>query len=417
MGNSFSGFHDKDGVLHADAVPLPALAEAHGTPLYVYSASVIRDNIARLRAALGPDVLIAYAAKANTNGAVLAVMAANGLGADVVSGGELQRALRAGIPADKIVFSGMGKTDDELKLAIETGIAQINIESEAELDRLLALDPKTPLRVAFRLNPGVETETTHEKISTGHGRSKFGMPAAEITRLYHSLKNHPSIRPVGFSMHIGSQLTTLDPLAEAFKILAGLAATLPVETLDFGGGLGIVYTDEQPVDLAAYGRLVDTILRPLGTKLITEPGRFLTGNAGLLLSRVLHIKATLHHPIIVLDAGMNDLMRPALYDAVHMVRPVAKAVGNEVVSYDVAGPVCESSDFFMRAAPLPPTHRGDLMALMNAGAYGMSMAGTYNSRPIPAEIMVDGERSAIIRTRQSFDDIIRGETIPDWVKT
>ena len=415
MGDNPYGFHDKDGVLHADALPLPALAGAHGTPLYVYSAGMIRHNIARLRAALGPDVLIAYAAKANTNAAILALMAGNGLGADVVSGGELQRALRAGIPAERIVFSGVGKTDAELVLAIETGIAQINVESEAELERLLDLDPRRDVRVAFRLNPDVETETTHEKISTGHGRSKFGMPATEIARLYRSLAGHKTIRPTGLSMHIGSQLTTLDPIKDAFQILAAQAKALAVETIDFGGGLGIVYTDEEPVDLDGYGRLVDTLLRPLGARLMTEPGRFLVGNAGLLLTRITHIKTTPHQPMIILDAGMNDLMRPALYDAVHTLHPVTHSEA-ETVLYDVAGPVCESSDFFMRATSLPALRRGDLMALMNAGAYGMSMAGTYNSRPIPAEILVDGERSAVIRARQTLDDMIRGETIPDWVR-
>ncbi len=408
------GFHYRGDTLFADDVSLPALAAAHGTPLYVYSAGMIRDNIARLRNALGPDVLIAYAAKANTNGAILSLMAGNGLGADVVSGGELLRALQSGIPAERIVFSGVGKTDAELSLAIEKNIAQINVESGAELERLIALNPQHPVRVAFRLNPDVETDT-HAKISTGHGRSKFGMPAAEITRLYHSIKNHPFIHAVGLSLHIGSQLTTLHPLEDAFKILADLAKTLPVETLDFGGGLGIVYTDESPVDLDGYGRLVHDILKPLGTKLIAEPGRFLVGNAGILLTRITHVKTTPHHPMLILDAGMNDLMRPALYDAIHTIQPAIKKQ-DESGLYDVAGPVCESSDIFMRATPLSNPVRGDVMALMNAGAYGMSMAGTYNSRPIPAEIMVDGERSAIIRNRQNLADITKDEIIPDWVK-
>lgn len=413
MGNSH-GFHYRGDILHADHVPLPALAAEHGTPLYVYSAGMIRDNIARLRNVLGDDVLIAYAAKANTNGAVLALMAANGLGADVVSGGELLRALQAGIPAGRIVFSGVGKTDAELSLALENNIAQINVESGAELERLIALNPQKPVRVAFRLNPDVETDT-HAKISTGHGRSKFGMPAGEITRLYRSLEDHETIKAVGLSLHIGSQLTTLQPLEDAFKILAGLARTLPVETLDFGGGLGIVYTDETPVDLDGYGRLVRDILKPLGAKLIAEPGRFLVGNAGILLSHVTHVKTTPHHPMLILDAGMNDLMRPALYDAIHTIQPVTRKQG-DVTPYDVAGPVCESSDIFMRAAPLPQTTRGELMALMNAGAYGMSMAGTYNSRPIPAEIIVDGERSATIRNRQILADITKDEIIPDWIR-
>ncbi|MGZ9096875.1 MAG: diaminopimelate decarboxylase [Micavibrio sp.] len=413
------GFQVRNGVLHADDIPLPRLAAEYDTPLYVYSARLIRDNINRLKAALGKDVLIAYATKANTNGAILSLMAKNGLGADVVSGGELRRALLAGIPADKIVFSGVGKTDAELVLAMQNGIAQINIESGAELERLVDLSPKfmtarQTLRVAFRLNPDVETDTTHAKISTGHGRSKFGMPADEIRRLYKGMIGHATIKPAGLSLHIGSQLTTLDPLRDAFHRLADLARDLPVETLDFGGGLGIVYTDEKPVDLDGYGALVREILAPLGAKLITEPGRFLVGNAGVLLTRVTHLKTTPNRPMLILDAGMNDLMRPALYDAIHTIQPVTVKKGKSQI-FDVAGPVCESSDIFLRDTEMVAPERNDLMALMNAGAYGLSMAGTYNSRPLPAEILVDGENHAVIRQRQTFDDIIKDERTPDWL--
>lgn len=408
------GFQVRNDVLHADDIPLPRLAEEYGTPLYVYSAALIRDNINRLKAALGKDVLIAYATKANTNGAILSLMAKNGLGADVVSGGELRRALLAGIPANKIVFSGVGKTDEELVLAIENNIAQVNVESGAELERLVALSPQKPVQVAFRLNPDVETDTTHAKISTGHGRSKFGMPADEIRRIYKGITSHATIKPVGLSLHIGSQLTTLDPLRDAFHRLADLARNLPVETLDFGGGLGIVYTDEKPVDLAGYGALVREILTPLGARLITEPGRFLVGTAGVLLTRITHLKTTPNSPMLILDAGMNDLMRPALYDAIHTIQPVTVKKGKPQI-FDVAGPVCESSDIFLRDTEMAAPERNDLMALMNAGAYGMSMAGTYNSRPLPAEILVDGKNHAVIRQRQTFDDIIKDERIPDWL--
>lgn len=417
------GFHYKSGVLYADDVAMDRLGHEHGTPLYVYSATLIRDNIHRLQTALGKDVLIAYAAKANTNGAILSLMAANGLGADVVSGGELSRALRAGILAEKIVFSGVGKTDDEIAMAIENNIAQINIESGAELERIMAvaaqiLPPGQTAPVGFRLNPDVETEMTHAKISTGHGRSKFGMPAAEILELYKDAAAHPHITPVGLSAHIGSQLTALDPLRDAFHRLADLAQDIcrfaPVDCLDFGGGLGIVYTDEQPVDLDGYAALVRDILGPLQTRLITEPGRFLVGNAGVLLSRVVHVKSTPNGPILILDTGMNDLMRPALYDAVHGILPVQTG-GQAKASFDVAGPVCESSDVFLRDIEMATPMRGDMMALMNVGAYGLTMAGTYNSRPIPAEILVDGPRSAVIRQRQTIDDITRDERTPDWV--
>ncbi|MDB5492297.1 MAG: Diaminopimelate decarboxylase [Micavibrio sp.] len=410
---SESGFHYRNGIFHADAVDLNDVAQEYGTPSYVYSAGMIRDNIARLRTALGPDVLIAYACKANTNRAVLSIMASEGLGADVVSGGELRRAIAAGIPAEKIVFSGVGKTDGELRLAFDHDIAQINIESAAELERIVALNPARPVRVGFRLNPDVEANT-HAKISTGHGESKFGMPSAEIRQLYKEIARYPMIRPTGISTHIGSQLTELEAYRDAFHALAALAGEVEVESLDFGGGLGIVYTDEQPVDVAGYAQLVHDILTPLGKKLTTEPGRYLVGNAGVLLARVIDMKKTPGKPILILDAGMNDLMRPAMYDAIHVMNPVTMNQNNDIIC-DVAGPVCESSDIFLRGWTMAEPARGDVMALMNAGAYGFSMAGTYNSRPLPAEILVDGDRHAVIRTRQDMDDIVKGETVPGWL--
>ena len=410
---SKSGFHYRDEMLYAEDVDLATVARAYGTPSYVYSAGLIRENIARLRSALGPDVMIAYACKANTNRAVLSIMASEGLGADVVSGGELRRAVAAGIPAERIVFSGVGKTDDELRLAFDHNIAQINIESAAELERIVALSPARPVRVGFRLNPDVEANT-HAKISTGHGESKFGMPAAEIRQLYKEIAGHPTVRPTGISTHIGSQLTELEAYRDAFQALATLAGEIDVESLDFGGGLGIVYTDEQPADVEGYARLVHEILTPLGKKLTTEPGRYLVGNAGVLLARVIDMKKTPGNPILILDAGMNDLMRPAMYDAIHVMNPVTMNQ-NKDITCNVAGPVCESSDIFLRDWAMAEPARGDYMALMNAGAYGFSMAGTYNSRPLPAEVLVDGGRHAIIRTRQEMDDIVKGESLPEWL--
>lgn len=406
-----------DHVLGAGHVPLPVLADAYGTPAYIYSADAILHQIDRLRGALGPDILLAYACKANSNAAILALMASRGLGADVVSGGELQRALNAGIPASKIVFSGVGKTDDELGLAMHHGIYQINIESASELDRLIALNPARPVRVAFRLNPDVDANT-HVKISTGHGDSKFGMPAAEIQALYARAAAHDFIKPVGLTVHIGSQLTGLGPYRAAFAKLAALARTLPqLETIDIGGGIGVVYAGEAPFDLDGYAALVRDLLAPLNLALIAEPGRFLVAGAGLLLTRITHIKTTPGRPIIIVDAGMNDLIRPALYDAIHKVQPVmpSPAVNTHDTVYDIAGPVCESSDIFATAHAMPAPARGDLLALMNAGAYGFSMAGNYNSRLLPVEIMVRGGDHAIIRDRQTFDDLVRGEHIPDWV--
>lgn len=410
-----TGFHNRGQFLYADEMPVEELARQYGTPLYIYSAGIIRDNITRLRNALGPDILMAFASKANTNRAILSIMAQYGLGADVVSQGEMMRAQAAGIAAEKIVFSGVGKTDGELEFAVEQGIAQINMESGAELERLIALNPQKQVRVAFRLNPDVDAKT-HAKISTGKEDNKFGIPADEILYLFKSIKDHKTIKPVGLSVHIGSQLMTIDPFREAFHHLANLAHQLPdVETLDFGGGLGIVYEDETPVDVVEYARAVHEILGPLGKKLITEPGRYLVGDAGILASRVVDIKKTPGRPIVILDAGMNDLMRPALYEAIHVMRPAVEKDQKEKAAFDVVGPVCESSDVFLTNWSMTQPERGDIMALMNAGAYGMTMAGTYNTRPLPAEILVDGAHHGIIRKRQTYDDIVKDEQIPGWM--
>lgn len=411
-----NGFTYQNDVLYADGHPLDAIAAQYGTPSYVYSASLIRHNIERLRQTLGPDVLIAFACKSNTNGAILRIMAAMGLGADVVSGGELRRARLANIPSDKIVFSGVGKTDQELRYAIEEGILQINIESGAELERLLSIDTEKPVRIGFRLNPDIDAGT-HAKISTGHGNSKFGMPADEILSLYRMIEHHPMLRPSGLSIHIGSQLTRLEPFEHAFHALAQLASHMPaVETLDFGGGLGIVYSREPEIDLNGYAALVHKILRPLGKKLVTEPGRFLVANAGIILASVIDVKKTPSRPIVILDAGMNDLMRPALYDAIHTVLPVHQSRNEDCPSsLDIVGPVCESSDVFLQDQPIPIPARDDLVILKNCGAYGFSMANTYNSRPLPPEILVDGDRIALVRARQDFDAIIEDELIPDWI--
>lgn len=414
------GFHDREGILYADDLNLADLAWEYGTPLYVYSASRIRQKIGMLSDAFasalppGRRPLIAFATKANTNKAVLNLMASSGLGADVVSGGEMLRAMAAGIPAEKIVFSGVGKTDEELRYAIDHDILQINVESAAELERIMAMKPTRPVRLGFRLNPDVDAGT-HAKISTGHSESKFGMPAEEIADLYALAGSIPNLKPVGLSLHIGSQLTSLDPFAAAFENLARLGQKLKCETLDFGGGLGISYNNEKLVDLNVYAGLVRDILAPLNAALITEPGRFLVGDGGILLSRIIDVKTTTGDPILILDAGMNDLMRPALYDAVHRILPVSGRGNEYKMTFDIAGPVCESSDIFASAQSLPELKRGDLVALMDTGAYGASMASTYNSRPLPAEIMVDGSRHGLVRKRQTLQDIIRDETVPDWL--
>lgn len=421
------GFTEKSGLLHADNVPLTTLANEYGTPLYVYSAGKIRENIKNLQNALAKALpaerqpLIAFACKANSNLAVLRLMQTMGLGCDVVSGGEMTRALRAGIAPDNIVYSGVGKSDEEIGAAIRQNIRQINVESQAELERIAALakEQNKKARITFRLNPDVAAQT-HNKISTGRREDKFGMFADEIGELYGWAAAHEHLDIQGLHMHIGSQLTAMAPFRQAYEKLAAFAAhlksrNLPVKTLDLGGGLGITYKDEPAPDLDAYAALIRDIIAPLETGIILEPGRFLVGDAGLLLSRVSYIKEHEDRRYIILDAGMNDLIRPALYDAYHAVRPVAQRENAPPVTYDIAGPVCETGDTFIKNQSLPTLQKGDLIALMSAGAYGFVMASNYNTRPLPAEILVDGDRYAIITRRQTIDDILEREDVPDWL--
>ncbi|MCB9991690.1 MAG: diaminopimelate decarboxylase [Rhodospirillales bacterium] len=422
------GFNYKDGVLYADNVALPALAEEYGTPLYVYSAGRLRENVDRLRSALQKALpadrqpLIAFACKANSNLAVLRLLGTMGLGSDIVSGGELDRVLTAGIPADKVVYSGVGKSDEELLAAINADILQINVESRAELERIagLAEDCGKKTRIAFRMNPDVDAET-HHKIATGRHDDKFGMTRAEIEELYVWAHEHDFLEPYGLQMHIGSQLTNMKPFREAYEKLAAFATKikdqgLPLRNLDLGGGLGIIYKDETPPDLDAYAEIIRDIILPLGTDITLEPGRFIAGDAGLLLCRVSYIKQSEQVRHLILDAGMNDLVRPAMYDAYHEVRPVVPRAG-DMVRYDVVGPVCETGDTFIRDYDLPETRKRDYLALMCAGAYGFVMASNYNTRPLPAEVLVDGDKSAIIRHRQTVRDILDLDTIPGWLTT
>ncbi len=423
-----AGFHDIDGALHADAVPLSVLAERYGTPAYIYSAGRIRNNVERLQAALRKALpedrqpLIAYACKANSNIAVLKLLQTMGLGCDVVSGGEILRALKAGIAANKIVYSGVGKSDAEIAEALQNGILQINVESRAELERIAAIarDQGKPAPVALRYNPEVEAGA-HDKISTGRRQDKFGLLREEVEELYEWAAKHPDLSPQGLQIHIGSQLTDVAPYRASFEKLAALAETLkgrgfPVERLDLGGGLGIVYQDETPPDLDAYASLIRDMILPLQTRIVLEPGRFIAGDAGLLLTRISYIKEHEDRRYIILDAGMNDLIRPALYDAHHPIRHVSDK-GNTVpaLRYDIVGPVCETGDTFMKDAELPRAEKDELIALMGAGAYGFVMASNYNTRPLPPEILVDGDKHTIIRQRQSFQDILEKEYIPDWL--
>lgn len=386
----------------------------------------MRHNVQRLRDALAQALpadrqpMIAFACKANSNMAVLSLLGRMGLGCDVVSGGEMQRALQAGIPADKIVYSGVGKSDGEIADALERDILQINVESKAELERIaeLAQARNIRARITFRFNPDVAANT-HDKISTGRSEDKFGISRAEIEELYPYAAAHPHLDPQGLHMHIGSQLTDMTPFRLAYERLAEFALYLKsrglaVPTLDLGGGIGIVYGSEEPPDLRAYANIIRDVILPLGTNIILEPGRFIVGDAGLLLTKVSYIKESRTRRFVVLDAGMNDLIRPALYGARHPVRLV-KAREGAAGRYDIVGPVCETGDTFMKDVELPGACKDDLVAIMAAGAYGFVMASNYNTRPLPAEILVDGDRHAIVRQRQSVQDILDKDEIPGWL--
>lgn len=421
------GFHIHNDQWYADELPLAKLAAMAGTPTYIYSARRIRANIAALADAFARTLpadrqpLIAYACKANSHQAVLSLCRAAGCGADVVSGGELARARAAGIEPAKIVFSGVGKSDAEIDDALTLGIRQINVESDAELARIAAraqaLGKK--IDVALRLNPNVDAGT-HAKITTGREDNKFGVPAQQIEQLFVQYRDHTHVKLRGLSQHIGSQLTSLEPYRAAFTRLADFVRHLRskgfvIDTLDLGGGLGIVYENENAPCLDTYARIIRDTVLPLDTALIVEPGRMIVGDAGVLLSRVEYIKKTDARRYMILDAGMNDLVRPAMYDAWHAINPVIVNKNAELRPYDIVGPVCETGDTFARGRIVPEVASGDLVAIMTAGAYGAAMSSHYNSRPAPAEIMVDGSQAAVIRPRMNIQAIIEQDSVPAWV--
>ena len=406
--------------LCCESVPLRTIAQAVGTPSYVYSkAAIVQSFQAYDRAFAAVPHLVCYAIKANANLAVLATLAREGAGADIVSGGELFRALRAGIPAAKIIFSGVGKTRDEMRDALKAEICMFNVESESELDTLgqvaRAMGVRAP--VALRVNPDVDPHT-HKYISTGLRTSKFGIPYERALAVYERAATMPGIEVVGAQMHIGSQLTTTSPFADAAGRVVALAKMLrergiDLRMIDVGGGLGIRYRDETPPTHEQYATVLVPILRELGATLLLEPGRSIVGNAGALLTRVLYRKDTPAKKFVVIDAAMNDLIRPSFYDAYHEVRPVDEARGQAPhEKADVVGPVCESGDFLARDRELPRLEENDLLALMSAGAYGFAMASNYNARPRAAEVLVDGSRYTIVRRRETYDDLISGEVIP-----
>ncbi|HEV2334815.1 MAG TPA: diaminopimelate decarboxylase [Stellaceae bacterium] len=416
-------FPYRDGELFAEAVPVARIAAAVGTPFYLYSAASLSARYGAFATAFAPArPLICYAVKANANLAVLRVFARLGAGADVVSEGELRRALAAGIPPERIIFSGVGKTHAELEAALAAGIHQINVESIPELQRLgaVAAACAATARIAIRVNPDVDA-LTHAKIATGKKENKFGIDLDDAVDAYRIASDLPGIEPVGLAMHIGSQLVDLAPFRQAFGRLAEVVLELrgagfAVGRLDLGGGIGIRYHGERPPEVGAYAALVRETFGALGVDLAFEPGRVLVGPAGLMVARVVYVKEGVSRRFIILDAAMNDLIRPALYDAWHDIVPVRLPAPGAVLSpADVVGPVCETGDTFATERELPPLCEDDLVALTNAGAYGAVMSSTYNSRLLVPEVLASGSRFAIVRARPSYEAMLGLDAIPDWL--
>jgi diaminopimelate decarboxylase len=418
-------FGYRDGTLHAEDVDLTTLADQVGTPFYCYSTATLERHYRVFSEALPKDALVAFSVKANGNLAVLKTLARLGAGADVVSGGELKKALAANIPPSRIVFSGVGKTRGEMQLGVETGIHQFNVESEPELEALndvaLASGKRAP--VTIRVNPDVDAKT-HAKITTGTSETKFGIPWSRAREAYALAARLKGIEIVGVDVHIGSQITQLSPFAEAFARVSELVKQLRADDhgiarIDLGGGLGVPYisNNEPPPDPDSYGRLAAQIATDLNAKLIVEPGRLIAANAGVLVSRVLYVKRGETKTFLILDAGMNDLLRPALYDAHHEIVSLREpALTTPRHRYDVVGPVCETTDLFARDRELPELKAGDLVAFLTAGAYGAVMSSAYNARPPAPEVLVKGGAWTIVRPRLSDDALIALDRLPPWLE-
>jgi diaminopimelate decarboxylase len=418
-------FSYRDGVLHAEAVNVASLAEAVGTPFYCYSTATLTRHY-RVFASAFADVpsLVCYAVKANSNQAVIATLAKLGAGADVVSAGELKRALAASVPPDKIMFSGIGKTADELAMALDQGILCINVESEPELELLstIAAGKGRTACISVRVNPDIDAKT-HAKIATGKAENKFGIPISHARDVYAKAARLPGIRVAGVDMHIGSQITELSPFDNAFALLSDFVRELrgdghAISHVDLGGGLGIPYRDdnEPPPDPSAYAEVVKRATRGLDCKLIFEPGRLIVGNAGILVTRVLYLKRGEAKTFVIVDAAMNDLIRPTLYEAHHEIEPVAEpGPGARHIVADVVGPVCESGDFLGLGRDVVEPRPGDLLAVMSAGAYGAVQAGTYNTRPLVPEVLVRDGEWALVRPRLDADQLIGLDRLPSWL--
>lgn len=415
----------KDGVLHAEDVSIPEIAAAVGTPFYVYSTATLTRHFALFQEALdGLPHLVCFAIKSNSNLAVLKTLGNLGAGMDVVSGGEYLRAKAAGVPGERIVFSGVGKTRAEIHLALTGGIRQFNVESEPELRVISAVATELGLEapIALRVNPDVDAKT-HEKIATGKSENKFGIPIAKARAAYAEAASLPGIKVVGVDVHIGSQLTDLEPFEAAFLKVRELTQQLredghTIIRLDLGGGLGIPYTrsNEAPPLPLDYGAVIKRTVGDLGCEIEIEPGRLISGNAGILVTSVIYLKEGEGRDFLIVDAAMNDLVRPSMYGAHHDIVPVVEpAPGTEARPFDVVGPVCETGDTFAKGRMITPLGADDLVAFRSAGAYGAVMASEYNSRPLIPEVMVNGDQFAVIRRRPSFEEMLARDTIPEWL--
>lgn len=416
------GFEIRDGALAVENVPLATIAEQVGTPVFVYSAGAIRSRYRALADALAPvGAAIHYAVKANSNQAVISLLREMGAGADVVSGGELARALAAGVPADQIVFAGVGKTRDEMAAALDAGIHLFNIESEPELEMLaeVARSKGATARVGLRVNPDVDAKT-HAKITTGKAENKFGVPIERAPVFFARAAELDGVEAVALSAHIGSQLLDLEPYRQTYLRLREMAVALRAEgygltQLDLGGGLGIGYHGQEGPDPKALAAIIKEELGDLGLELAVEPGRWLVGAAGVLLARVILVKQGVTKRHVVVDAAMNDLIRPTLYDGYHRIQPVTGCDRPDAGPADVVGPICESGDYLAKDRPLPAVEAGELLAVRDAGAYGAVMSSTYNARPLAPEVLVDGDRWAVIRPRQPVEALIGLDRVPDWI--
>jgi diaminopimelate decarboxylase len=418
-------FDYKNGVLHAEDVDLREIAREVGTPFYVYSTATFLRHVEVLKEALGGlPHMICYAMKANSNQAILKLLGDAGCGMDVVSGGEYARAIAAGVPGERVVFSGVGKTRDEIAMAIKGGIRQINLESEPEMDVVSAVasDLGVIVPVTLRVNPDVDAKT-HAKIATGKAENKFGIPIARAREVYARAASLPGLKVVGIDVHIGSQLTDLEPYETAFEMVADLTQELradghEITRLDLGGGLGIPYhnTNEAPPLPFDYGQVIKRTVGHLGCEIEIEPGRLIAGNAGLLVSKTIFVKEGDGRNFLIIDGAMNDLIRPAMYEAYHEIVPVIEPpAGAERLPIDIVGPICESGDTFAKQRPMPALMTDDLIAFRSAGAYGAVMSSEYNSRPLIPEVLVSGHQFAVIRARPSYAQMIERDTIPSWM--